>query len=114
MKQALQAIPKSVQQQMEFLTPKTYHLQSIDGGSLPHLLLPIGQLPPGQPKQLTARSDPSVNFNDYRRHSLIEPLQRANQVELELKACYDYGDRQDLEQNVTNISFEYAVYSSSS
>ncbi|XP_071854551.1 uncharacterized protein [Apostichopus japonicus] len=98
LKQALQAIPKSVQQQMEYLTPKTYHLQSIDGGSLPHPL-PIDQLPPGQPKQLIAQSDPSVNFNDYRRHSLIEPLQRANQVELELKACYDYGDRQDLEQN---------------
>ncbi|XP_071854550.1 uncharacterized protein [Apostichopus japonicus] len=100
LKQALQAIPKSVQQQMEYLTPKTYHLQSIDGGSLPHPL-PIDQLPPGQPKQLIAQSDPSVNFNDYRRHSLIEPLQRANQVELELKACYDYGDRQDLEQNYT-------------
>lgn len=110
MKTALQAIPKSVHRQ--FVTPKTYHLQSIVGSDP----LLAGPLLPPQLKQPNTFTQPlgDLNMNEFHGVSLTLDLpKRANKIELELKACYDYGDTKeisswDLEENVlTYVCFDY-------
>lgn len=98
---------------MQFVSPKTYRLQSINDSTKPDPFL-MGPLPYQFPVKSKLGNSGLERIQE--NFSLTkDSLKPSSEIELELKACYDYEsddrgcDSNFVNEDVTQIFFEYAV-----